>query len=206
MTVYACGETNFGDCIIFICGLLKQVKQSDILISTTTSNRIETLKEIASNMLYSNRFKFVDTTADVVLKGPDIDEYDRQYFPMKMMWEKKDTNMVSYQLTGGIYNGELKNTPDDDLQSFLTFMKQKDHFPIEVGKQYSVGECIALMSDCDFHVTIDSGMMHLACCLGIPIKVIKNDFMYSPHVLSNVSNLTVYNNMKEFIEQHENTL
>ena len=204
MKVYANTDHNFGDCIIFLCGLLNHAEE--VLVSKTSSLSLKKLIEIADNLEEGHRIRFVDEPATDYLKGPDIDEYNRVYQPMKMMWKNNDSGVISYQLRGGVFNGHLKDTPEQDVGLFVDAMSNHNRFPMEVGKKFSVAECIGIMCEADFHVTIDSGMMHLACCVGAPIHIIKNQYMYDLHVLSNVENKFVYDDIQDFLDRYETNL
>lgn len=113
---------------------------------------------------------------------PFYDEPADEYIPAKMIWKPGPYGRMCYQFYGSSdwrHQNFRKAEAAQLYQSFPTFDR------VKVGIPMTLGQIVDVMLHSDFFVGIDSGMTHLARCVGIPTFVNPNrvamDWFYRWH-------------------------
>ena len=103
-------------------------------------------------------------------EGEDV--WTSPYWGTKKRWELGKQRSVAFQFDG-ISSGEDKNPPDADRGRILRSLLFQDYELYKLGKNYSIWECMEILTRCKCFVGCDSGMSHVAHSVGIPIYLVE---------------------------------
>jgi hypothetical protein len=167
---------GFGDlwALTSYCCLLSQRAGQPVYLSTWSTksmlNREKEIKDILRSLDDRYTQHVVVTSERFTLSARfSVRDHHDLYVPTKVRWTRNDRRLISYQL-----ETSTRHRPDrfcepgliEDLSDQLP-----DYEFIELGKtqQRTLHEIIAILSQSEFFVGIDSGMSHVAHSVGVPV-------------------------------------
>lgn len=124
-------------------------------------------------------------------------KYDHVYTPTILTWQPTKTNIVTYQFDGKSHPEKMMKP--GEIDELYAFLKTNGFKPTRVGGRRPLEESVQLMARAQFHVGVDSGLIHVGRSVGIPTVLIRNDLwpeflkIYNKH-----PKLTIVNDLKEF--------
>lgn len=100
--------------------------------------------------------------------------YRYPFAPTKKVWRLNNSKKICYQFDGKSHGA--KNFPSKEMEDeILSYAEKSGFICVRLGNNYTLAECVDVISECEFFIGIDSGMCHLAASSGIPIIFAKNN-------------------------------
>jgi heptosyltransferase-2 len=163
-----------------------------------------------SNLIRMFELKSIDTTPELWIKPEDErfaeENLDTQIFkialhPVSARWPLKNWSLEGFSMISNRllsrYNAELVFLGDkDDAEGIKKIVELIDNKNIKnFSGKTTLRQTIAILKKCSFFIGLDSGLMHIADMLGIPIVALfgpGNDALFSP---SNSESIVIKKNI-----------
>jgi len=158
-----------------------------------TKGKIETVTEIDD---VSEGVKW-DRSLDWVTR------FTSDYYPTNKVWEPNQNKIISYQLWGKNGGGRCKKVSIKEKAFFEKSFAEKGYELHLLDETKSLEECVEILSKSKFYVGVDTGITHLALCVGTPIHLIRNcrsliNVLHSYR--HKADEMNIYRNMKHFFK------
>ena len=133
--------------------------------------------------------------------------FTSDYCPTKNPWMPNENKIISYQLDGGNGGGICKKCNDGEIETFVEYFSEKGYEVCLLDKSKTLKECVDILSRSEFYVGVDTGITHLALCVGTPIHMIRNCRSIVNIIMSyrhKAEDMNLHKNIRNFLRVYNN--
>jgi hypothetical protein len=99
--------------------------------------------------------------------------YNCIYFPTKQKWKANKSKKICYSFDAN-YEKDKKTPPD--IEESIKIKEIDEYQKVRVGLPMDLYQVVKELSECEFLVTLDNGIAHVARSVGCPIILVQHTF------------------------------
>ncbi len=176
MTIYTPWNDGLGDTIATISLLARRAHltgRGPIHLARRNRGRLHDELFGARGVLVSTDLYSVEGDGDTPLSGFDV--WAAPAWPTKLRWTEIHSHQYYTAQFDGISSAKEKNSPAADIAAIVDTLDSKYHMQgVALGADQTIARCVELLAGSAFFVGCDSGMSHLAHCVGVPTFILRD--------------------------------
>lgn len=98
------------------------------------------------------------------------------YWPTKTRWQvDHKTRRITYHFDG-VSSASDKNPPPSEMDAIVDLLVELSKYNIskvQLGQHMTIKKCVDVLADSTCFIGVDSGMSHLAHCVGVPVFIVE---------------------------------
>lgn len=171
MIVYNLWNEGLGDHIASICLLaqLSIARQQPVSFASRRPNRVIDILDL----LDLGKADLDDQTGDGNTDLSGFDVWATEYLPTKVRWHRPRATRYICTHFDGISSAEDKNPSPEEAAQIVDWACQRGLGVVALTQNMSLSRVVNLLSRCTLFVGCDSGMSHLAHCVGCPTYLLQ---------------------------------